>query len=389
MLDRLKSLPLTIVLTILIWMYAEAQFTAVHDDVRVNVKVLSPTSDLAVRVYDNAENRYSSIASLIVTLQGPKNQIEQIYQESLSTAPDEEFAGLSYVPTVPELTRALDNGGFSIDVIRTLNRLDYFRSRGVSVTAASPPRVRIEVDRYTRLARTPEFRAGAVVDRFSLSPDTVEVSVPTGTLVAIGGGDKLTVVAEPQRDLNLLPADSDQVVPVRYSLEYPGARDERVRVSPAQGMATVHIPRRQQAAVSIPDIPVWVSGPPALLSRYDVDLQPKSISITVSGSSAPVDALKQRMDSGGSRASGIYAYLDISSDDKPLPAGAPRPSGDAFLRRRLRYVLPPGLSLLAGPAEVGFRLVDHPIPAPVAPPATSPGTPGGLPASPARTPPGG
>jgi hypothetical protein len=360
--DRLKSLPLTIALTVLIWIYAEAQFTSVREDVRVNVRVLSPAAEVAVRVFDSAENRYTPMLNVRVTLQGPKSELEKLYQESLATGPEDDVSGLTYQLTGADMQRASERGGnVMLDCVSMLNRLDYFRSRGVTVTVASPARASVEVDRMTRLTKPVEFRPSQGVDRFTLAPDTVDVWVPSGTLAGIGGADKLTVVAEPLKDLSTLPADSEQVIAVRYRPEYPGGRDDRIRLSQAQGQATVHVPRRQQQAVQLGDIPIWVSGPPAALSRYDVDVQPKTVAVAVTGSAAPVDALRGRIARNGTAAAGVYAYLDITPDDRP---------GDTVARRRLRYVLPDGLTLLSGPADVAYRLIER-----TPPPATPPSPP--------------
>ena len=89
-----------------------------------------------------------------------------------------------------------------------------------------------------------DFRPAVSVTRFALSPEQVTVNVPTRTLQEIGGAEKITVVAVPQRDLATLPLDSDETVAVRYTLEYPGARDERVTVSPAAGKVSLRLPRR-------------------------------------------------------------------------------------------------------------------------------------------------
>ncbi len=82
--DRLKSLPLTILLTVLIWMYAEAKFTATQDHVPLTLRVVSPQGDLVLRALDPTDNRYHSAIALDVTLEGPKNQIDGIDQEVAS-----------------------------------------------------------------------------------------------------------------------------------------------------------------------------------------------------------------------------------------------------------------------------------------------------------------
>src|ERR1041384_1839443 len=104
MLGRLKTLPLTIILTVLIWMYAEAQFTSSREDVRI--------SALTLRVLDSHGNSVGAVATLAVTLQGPKSQIDRIFQESqgqLGPATDDELANLTSSPPAPDLNPAPRN----------------------------------------------------------------------------------------------------------------------------------------------------------------------------------------------------------------------------------------------------------------------------------------
>ena len=147
MLDRLKSLPLTIILTILIWMYAEAQFTSTQDNVRLSVKLLAPSSDQVVLGYDPIDDRYRDTINIVATIQGAKSQIDQIYQMSLNASPqNHEFKQLTFAAPLTDP---------SIDTVTMLNGLSYFRSKGVTVTAANPPRVRIKVEKRNLPDTTP------------------------------------------------------------------------------------------------------------------------------------------------------------------------------------------------------------------------------------------
>ena len=95
--DRLKSLPLTIVLTILTWMYAEAQFTTTQEGITIALKVASPSRDYAVRVLDAADGRYRTTVPLRITVQGAKGKVERLYQQSIGqTAAEEEWGDLVY-----------------------------------------------------------------------------------------------------------------------------------------------------------------------------------------------------------------------------------------------------------------------------------------------------
>jgi hypothetical protein len=358
MLDRLKSLSLTILLTILIWIYAEAQFTTTQQDVPINVRIAAGTSNFAVRtLLDPATKRYSDVLSFVVTLQGPKSQIDQIFQESQGAvrdrAAEDRLAALTFIPTVEQLRQAA-GGEMHPYVLPMLNRLDYFRSRGVTVTFAAPDYVSIEVDSVTRLRKDAAFQSAVAVDSVTLDPGTVEVLIPSQTLRTVGES-KIAVRAVPQNEQQLaaLPPDTDKAVPVRFVVDYPGVRDDRIRVEPGQGTATVRLRRTEQSVLNVNDVPVWVSGPPALLGRYDVEVTPRLVTVVLSGPNALMDATRQRL-AGGPKAAGIGAYLDLTPDDHPDKTAT---------RRNLRYIIPDGLSLRQAPPDVAFKLSETSPPA--------------------------
>jgi hypothetical protein len=340
--DRLKSLPLTIVLTVLIWMYAEAKFTATGD-ARIALRPVASDGDLALRIFDPTENRFLPVITIVASLQGPTNQITAVQQET-------EPPSLTFVP--PPSSLVPGNTGL-IDTVALLNSNSYLHKRGLNVTSATPSRLRIEVDHLEQLTRPVEFHPSVPVDHVTNLPDQVTVTIPSRTLQEIGGPDKITVAAVPARNLSTLPTGQSQGVMMRFLPEYSGARDERITVSPAQATVTLTISKRETFTQAVPDVPVWVSGPPALLARYDVDLHPKFVAVTVSGTEPAIRALRERLAnstrSTGVGDQGIHAYLDVSLDDQP---------SDAFAHRALRYILPDGLSVQDAPTQVEFRLVE-------------------------------
>jgi|GEM_PF-3497452 len=141
------------------------------------------------------------------------------------------------------------------------------------------------------------------------------------------------------------------------TLDYSTTRDDRITNTSTQGCGAEH--RLKRATIN--DLPVWVSGPPDAVARYQIELYPRVLkSLVVSGSPAAIQALLQRMAprSGGEStvdptASQILAYLDITSDDRPSQNRVTRP---------LRYTLPEGLTLQQYPSDIDFRLIDRPSP---------------------------
>ncbi|MGN6368046.1 MAG: hypothetical protein ACTHN5_07285 [Phycisphaerae bacterium] len=358
--DRLKSLPLTIVLTILIWMYAEAKFTATGD-ARVSVRPVVPNGDLAVRIYDATENRFLPVINIVASLQGPTNQITALQQET-------EPPQLTFTPPAATLTPGTSA---MVDTVNVLNASSYLRKRGLTVTAATPAKLRLEVDHLEQITRPVEFHPQVAVDHVAGLPDQATVTIPSRTLQEIGGAEKLRIRTVPGRNLSTLPIGQPQKVSMHLVPEYAGPQDDRVIVTPAQVEVTLTVSKRETVTQLVPDVPVWVSGPPALLARYDVDLRPKFLPVTVSGTDPAIQALKTKLASSprgtGGGDQGIHAYIDISLEDRP---------STKFTRRPLRYVLPDGLSVQEAPTDVEFRLVEiaapHASPTTATAPATSP-----------------
>ncbi len=346
MFDRLKSLPLTIVLTILIWMYAEAQFTSTQE-ITIYLKLTPPPSagNVAVRIEDT-DGKARLQVPLQVTLQGTREQLDAIYQESLGTQMGEGMlANLNY-----ELSEQDLNADRFLDAVQLLNRLQYFRKKGVTVTHASPSALRVEVDRLASIQRTIQFESGGPV-RAEVSqtiPDIATVQIPQKLMATFGNSGNLRVIATPIRDLAELEKEKEQTIPARLSVEYPGVRDDRVTVTPQQVNITLKIPKEQLAVITISDVPVWVSGPPALLARYDVDVQPKFLKIAIAGTESALRPIRAARDSGQTLEPLMRAYLDVQLGDQP---------SQDLLQRTVRYVLPEGVELRDGPRSVSFRLV--------------------------------
>ncbi len=62
----------------------------------LTIKPVSPTAGTWwLSVLDPADKRFQGTVSVVVTLEGPTNQIDRIYQESVGTVTaDEDFAAL-------------------------------------------------------------------------------------------------------------------------------------------------------------------------------------------------------------------------------------------------------------------------------------------------------
>jgi hypothetical protein len=344
LMDSLKSLPLTIILTVLIWMYAEAQFTATEDNVPITLHVAPMSSDQSIRMLEPADGL------LHIRVEGPQAQVERFRQTVLhiTDSPVDELGAMVFTPQ-QKLNIGSNNW---VDSAQAVNSIAYFQKHGITVTSASPGRIRLETDRVVQL-RKPILFHGNIVAK--IEPSQADVLLPQ-TLRDTVGEKNINVYARPLRDLDSLPRDVDQTIPAQLMVEYPGPSDERVVVNPQQATLTLRLPRQREQSLVIPSVPVFVSGPPDLLAKNDVEIRPRFVQILVSGPETVLGPIRAAMAHGAIMTPDprIRAYLDLDVGDKPA---------DVFSRRALRYVYPAGMELRQTPDQVEFRLVAPATPA--------------------------
>ena len=348
MIERLKTLPLTVVLTILIWMYAEAEFTSTQDNVAVTVQILSAEpNQFTVRALDKGSP--VRILNLQLTLQGAKGQIEKILQQS--RAPLGTDAALKPLEIPLDAARLAATGNV-VSMTAQLNGLPYFRDKGVTVVASVPDRVQIESDKLVQMSRPLEKlnRNGVPVTVKKFEPAMVTITAPAKLIAALGGEAGMNVAAEPQQRLTGGDVGVERKVPVRLICEYKGEPDDRVTVTPQDAVCTLTVNAQfSEHFKPVQALPVLVTGPVDVVSPYRIQVAPKEVSVAVTGTPETISKLRAAM-AGGSGAvpeETVRAYLDLVPTDKPT-AG--------MVSRKLRYVLPEGVSLDTKVDRVEFRL---------------------------------
>ncbi len=147
--DRLKSLPLTIVLTVLIWMYAEAKFTATQDNVHLTLQGASPLGQVELRGADSQNEAFAPRLTVLVTIEGPNNQVNRLYEDSLREQQEVPFSTLDFVPSADELKANGGHGVSRVQTVELLNGLRFFRQRGLTVLAATPAEVECKLAKPT------------------------------------------------------------------------------------------------------------------------------------------------------------------------------------------------------------------------------------------------
>lgn len=227
MFGRLKSLPLTIVLTILIWMYAEAEFSTTQEGVPVRIQFQSSDpAHFSVRAVDEDGNTFRTM-DITLTLQGGKDQIERLVQQSRARYGSGDV--LAPIPIVRDPPAA----GTIVLLAPVLNELPFFRDRGVIVAACRPDRVHLQaqgIETYTppapiriNLSGPPEVLSPY---HFEISPRTVTVkaSGPPETIaklrtaMAIGTGAPPSDIIRAYVDIT--PDDKPSDKPITRKIRY-------------------------------------------------------------------------------------------------------------------------------------------------------------------------
>ncbi len=344
-LDRLKVLPLTILLTVLLWLYADSHLTSTESDLPIHIAVLaSPAApgNRTVRIINPKDGAFQ------IAIQGPRNRVQRVREQCNGRAvfTPQDVNDLVYM--IPHAGRLRIGENNYLNALRVFNSLPYFRQRRINVISVKPARIRLRVDEMVTVRRPILFRALGGVP-VKISPATARISLPRSLLTSIGGVSQLRVIARPLRDLSALAPNRSHTIAAQLVAQYPGPTSSQVGVSPTTSQVTLTIPPQPRGKLFIGIVPVWVGGPARLLDRYSITVRPGTLRITVMGSRRRLARLRRFLVKGGAALlrQRVTALLAVSSSWIPTTG---------WVRRRLDYELPRGVRLLAGPRHVLCRV---------------------------------
>ena len=355
--ERLKVVPLTLLLTLLLWMYADAHLTAIQNDLPFQISVVVPPSD----ANDIVQIISPSNGEFHVNIQGPRDQVQQIRDQADGRAifTHDDRNNLAYV--VRHL-RSLTIGPQNyISSVRVLNDLPYFRQRHVTVISATPARIQIAVDQMVSISRPISFSALHHVSA-SIMPAVAQVQLPKSQLTSIGGQDQLRVVAQPLSDLTTLPPRTRQTIQAQLVVRYPGAVNTQVHVSPATALVTFIVPSEPTHKLKLGIVPVWIRGPSWLVDRYSISIRPETVPVTVAGSRPALQRLGRKMLIGDLAPvrDRVVAFLNITPSITTT---------DGWVEHHIRYALPSGVTLVKGPRTILCRISYRPSAIPTTAPS--------------------
>lgn len=293
-----------IVVTSLIWLYAEAESVATTS-VETFVRVLSPEG--SDRVVDPADPSWSGAIS--VRLQGARGSIDAA-RSSLTRGIDLTL-GSGGVPVRP--------GQHSINLQTAIQNAALQDHTGVVVAAVEPASLTIDVESIVRIDDVPiRFVApdGLLVSGDPvIDPVTASITAPQSVVdMALSNGSPLSAILRlSESDLDSLTAGVSRTMTGALDLPDGLLAMSNVSISPQSAAVTLRI-QSQLSEVVLPSVPIWELIPPIEADNWLVTIEPPFITdLTVSG---PTD-LVRRVESGEIR---VLASVELSSET--LEAGS-------------------------------------------------------------------
>jgi len=330
MLERLRTILVVTLVTLLIWLYAESQNLDVLRKSGIEVQIIPPaTSNLVIR-------RASPDQTFRLELEGSTGAIAEVTSEL--SRPLRLPLGTDVMPDRP--------GKHNVAMTDVLRAIPSIGGLGLTIRGVDPPTLEYTVDRFQDVlldVRVAELPGVQIEGAIAVNPARVRVRIP---MTALGERDpqSLRLVATP--DAAALAAVSEGTpanVPALLSLpELPDSSGVAFDVSTVRLAFTL---KSQRAALTLPAVPIHLVLPEVDQARYDISLaSPFIAGVRINGPSQ----LLQRIQSGSFP---LFAYLILGSDE--LAQGV--------TRKQLSFAhWPADLTVESGPHEVEITITRRP-----------------------------
>lgn len=302
--SMLRTVGLVTMITILIWLWAEAEVLR-RTTVTPRIVFADQAGDLVVEIKD-PNWRADSVQ---LRLEGPNVAIDEA--ERVMRSPIELTPGIAGVPSEP--------GEHTLRIADLIRAQPEISRTGVTITDAQPSTVTIEIARLVtrELPIRPDLAGIEVEGDVTLSQQTVKVRMPEaaaaliGDRSTVGGGAAgapavIAVLSEDER--RQLRDDGPQTRTADILLPEVLRDVEHVTVTPEHVRMTLRV-RKQTDEVVVPSVPVWITLPNTEGDAWDIKvLDPLIRNVTVRG---PTDLIARVR----SREILPIASVILSSDD--------------------------------------------------------------------------
>lgn len=299
MIDRVKTITIVTLVTLLVWVFAEAE-SLQRREIRFDIMFVSDQpGDRAIQVLETPEFR----GSVIVGFSG--NASSFAAAEALAqSGPLRLSIGNPAIPATP---------GENLVVMReALRASTLVRGLGLTVERVEPSGVRVRIDEVvTRDVRLGVNAGDAELEGTpEIKPPTVRLTVPRTLEHELIGLTELRARVRPE-DLSRLVAGRRETVP-SAPVELPQAlRDQRaVRVEPASVSVSLTL-RTRQSTIELTGVPVLVRLAPGELGRWDISIPEQDRFLAKVRVSGPADLVEQ-VKRGELR---VAAYISLTFDE--------------------------------------------------------------------------
>ncbi len=334
MLKRLQTFGLATIITLFIWLSAEAQ--SLDTDSR-NIQVQLVVPDQSNLVLTSSR---SSINPVKLDLQGSTAALDRLLRELSGT--------VQVSLTTP--------GEFTLDLQDRLSRMPPFKGSGVNIRDVDPAFIeQVVVERRVMVKDVPvrpPTLAGMELRGQSVTPAIVDVALPESKVAAFEAARYVNVAPNARALSGLGPGTHTLNVPVQVP---PDVGTEHAVITPSTVTLTLDVRDNTEtwmvggAGGSAP-LPVHVQLPPDLIGEYRIRLAEGDgfVAVTFTGPSQGIELLRQDR----SRAT---PFIALTSDDlakgitsapiqfRGLPAGVTATPDNASVTIEEITDLTPGL----------------------------------------------
>ncbi|MBL8876828.1 MAG: hypothetical protein JNM86_13615 [Phycisphaerae bacterium] len=282
MIDRIKTISLVSIITLLVWVFAEAE-SLQRRDVRFTLQFASDVpAERAIQVDDSFRGSitvgFSGSASAFVPA-------EELARTSPLTLP----IGSPGIPATP--------GEYVVSLRDALRADPELRKLGLTVDRVEPATVRVHVEAIeVRTARVVVSVGDSELEGVpEVSPATVKVFLPADAAGAAGSSLEVFGALRPEDLARLIPGRRETVPQVRLELPAALKNKRSARIEPATAQVTLAV-RKRTSSLELTGVPIQVRMAPGELSRWDVTIpeQDRFIpKLTVSGPAELIDQVKR------------------------------------------------------------------------------------------------
>jgi len=314
-----------VVVTILIWIYADMEFTQ-------NSEVM-----LVIRLNTNGSSEFVLVSEptteVTYELRGSRTDLDRFAKKFRGSELDYDLS------TRSDFQAGADQSIPSVSVLEGLPEVRQWGLRVVSGDPATIGDINVEKLESRELQIEFVFKGAELADGFQ--PEAaVEVMAPSSHWSDIPAGAKIRTV---EKDLTGQPAGKE--LDVRFQL-IPAVGARAVRLKQDSVTVTLKVERRTAPATDTITIPVRISAPAkwaetGVWDEYKLVRKDKiqwSAKITVTGPRKDIDILKT------DETKTVDAYITLTdSDTEPI---------ESWLVRKVTLRFPPGLQVQLAPGQV-------------------------------------